>query len=73
MEIDRRRAPPLGQNMVVWHDAAQLKSTQLRMADMDRCTQDMPDLQETEQKEEAVCLVMSSTTHFQQKACCVKK
>lgn len=41
-QIDGRRAPPLGQTMVVWHDAAQLKSTQLRMADMDCCTQDTP-------------------------------
>lgn len=41
-QTDGRRAPLLGQTTVVWRDAAQLKSTQLRMADMDRCTQDTP-------------------------------
>lgn len=35
-------APLLGQTTMVWRDAAQLKSTQLRMADMDRWTQDTP-------------------------------
>lgn len=41
-QTDGRRAPPFGQTTVVWRDAAQLKSTQLRMADMDRCIQDTP-------------------------------
>lgn len=38
-QTERRRVPPFGQT-VVWHDAAQLKSTQLRVADMDLCTED---------------------------------
>lgn len=42
METDGRRGTPLGQKMVVWRDAAQLKSTQIRMADMDCCRQGMP-------------------------------
>lgn len=42
METDRwdTEHPLRGQTKVIWRDAAQLKSTQLRMADMDRCTQD---------------------------------